>query len=95
MPTVYVELVGTLRHHIGKRSLNVSLPEHAMIVSLVKDLEENHGAPGGLLADCDRGVVRLKVLVLVNGIEISVLNGVKTSLKDGDSVTFVPVSHGG
>jgi molybdopterin converting factor small subunit len=34
-------------------------------------------------------------LILVNGKEISVLDGLETALKDGDEVTFVPVVHGG
>ena len=34
-------------------------------------------------------------LVLVNGMEISVLNGLETRLKDGDEIVLVPVVHGG
>jgi len=34
-------------------------------------------------------------LILVNGKEISVLEGLATKLKDGDEVVFVPVVHGG
>lgn len=34
-------------------------------------------------------------LILVNGREISVLNGLETNLEDGDEVVFVPVVHGG
>jgi molybdopterin converting factor small subunit len=35
------------------------------------------------------------MLVLVNGREISVLNGLETRVKDEDEVVFVPVVHGG
>ena len=34
-------------------------------------------------------------LILVNGKEISVLNGLNTKLRDGDEVVFIPVVHGG
>ena len=34
-------------------------------------------------------------LILVNGREISVLNGYETKLNDGDEVVLVPVVHGG
>ena len=34
-------------------------------------------------------------LILLNGKEISVLNGLQTKVKDGDEVVFVPVVHGG
>ena len=38
---------------------------------------------------------RTNALILVNGREISVLNGLETKLNDGDDVVFVPVVHGG
>ncbi|MEM1565933.1 MAG: MoaD/ThiS family protein [Candidatus Bathyarchaeia archaeon] len=38
---------------------------------------------------------RPNALIIVNGKEISVLNGLETILKDEDEVVFVPVSHGG
>jgi molybdopterin converting factor small subunit len=38
---------------------------------------------------------RSTVLVLVNGREISVLDGVDTEISPGDQVAFLPVSHGG
>jgi molybdopterin converting factor small subunit len=38
---------------------------------------------------------RPNTLILVNGKEISVLNGLDTMLEDGDEVVFVPVVHGG
>jgi len=34
-------------------------------------------------------------LILVNGREISVLDGYETRLCDGDEIVFVPVVHGG
>jgi molybdopterin synthase sulfur carrier subunit len=38
---------------------------------------------------------RPNALILVNGREISVLNGLETNLKDGDEIVLVPVVHGG
>jgi len=38
---------------------------------------------------------RPNTLILVNGKEISVLNGLETMLSDGDEIVFVPVIHGG
>jgi len=34
-------------------------------------------------------------LILVNGKEISVLQGLKTEVSDGDEIVLIPVSHGG
>ncbi|MFX0092174.1 MAG: MoaD/ThiS family protein, partial [Candidatus Hodarchaeota archaeon] len=38
---------------------------------------------------------RPNALILVNGKEISVLNGLETQVEDGDKIVLVPVSHGG
>ncbi|MEM1537842.1 MAG: MoaD family protein [Candidatus Nezhaarchaeales archaeon] len=35
------------------------------------------------------------ILILINGFEISALNGLNTKLKDGDTVVFLPSVHGG
>lgn len=38
---------------------------------------------------------RPNVLIIVNGKEIGVLNGLETNLQDDDEVVLVPVVHGG
>ena len=38
---------------------------------------------------------RPNALILVNGKEISVLQGLETEVEDGDEIVLVPVSHGG
>jgi molybdopterin converting factor small subunit len=38
---------------------------------------------------------RSNAIILVNGREISVLNGLETNLSNGDEIVFVPVVHGG
>ncbi|KON33232.1 MAG: hypothetical protein AC479_05270 [miscellaneous Crenarchaeota group-6 archaeon AD8-1] len=37
----------------------------------------------------------LNSLILINGVEISVLNGLETKLSDKDEITFIPIIHGG
>ncbi len=38
---------------------------------------------------------RPNALILVNGKEISVLEGLETEVNKGDEIVLVPVSHGG
>lgn len=40
-------------------------------------------------------ITRANTLILVNGVEVSALDGEETQLKDGDIVTLIPISHGG
>jgi len=48
-----------------------------------------------LLIDPELEDPRPNALVLVNGREISVLQGLETDVNDGDEIVLVPVSHGG
>lgn len=47
------------------------------------------------LIDPELNDPRTNVLILVNGKEIGVLEGLDTELKDGDELTLIPVVHGG
>jgi molybdopterin converting factor small subunit len=38
---------------------------------------------------------RPNLLILLNGAEISVLDGLKTKIQNGDRLVLIPVTHGG
>ncbi len=92
--TITVKLVGALRHASGvsARSLNC---EECSLKDLVKKLTRQSPELKRNLVAGESKNSRPNSLILVNGKEISVLNGLETSLKDGDEVVFVPVVHGG
>jgi len=48
-----------------------------------------------IFSDQELNDSRSNSLILVNGKEISILNGIETKLNDGDEIVFVPVVHGG
>ena len=94
MSTVAVELVGTLSSYVGRSRLTISMSGPATLLMLLTDLEDYGLQRNQLIEEYD-SETRSKVLILVNGIEISVLNGLLTMLRGGDLVTLIPVSHGG
>jgi len=47
------------------------------------------------LVDPELNDPRPNALILVNGKEISVLEGLETEVNKGDDVVIIPVSHGG
>ncbi|MEM2690420.1 MAG: MoaD/ThiS family protein, partial [Nitrososphaerota archaeon] len=68
------------------------LPEGSTIEDLLKKLEEQYGSR----LDISRLVgENPNVKVLVNGREIMYLDGLRTRLRDGDSVAFIPPVAGG
>ena len=93
--TVTVELVGTLKHHVGRRRLQVVVIDGMSVISLIRELEKKGGLPKGLLMEDGREGIRKSLLVLVNGRAIGALDGLATRLTAGDRLTLLPVSHGG
>jgi molybdopterin converting factor small subunit len=47
------------------------------------------------LIDPDLEDPRPNTIILINGKEVSVLNGLKTKVEDGDKVVLIPVLHTG
>lgn len=72
---------------LGK-SVNIE-SEHITVAALLKLLQAR-------MPPSDEPVLsRANTLVSVNGIEVSALRGEETSLANNDTVTLIPISHGG
>jgi molybdopterin synthase sulfur carrier subunit len=87
---VTVKFMGSLRSLAGKGKLAMELGKMASLMEVMKRMAEESPKLKPALANSKAGM-----LILVNGKEVSVLNGLETMLKDGDEVVFVPVIHGG
>jgi molybdopterin synthase sulfur carrier subunit len=73
----------------------LELGEGVLLKEAIKQIIEKFPKIERALIDPELGDPKPNTLIIVNGKEISVLNGLETLLKDGDEVVFVPVSHGG
>jgi molybdopterin synthase sulfur carrier subunit len=93
--TVSVKFIGSFRSLSGKNRLALKLENAAPFSEVVKKIAEGLPRLEEALIDPECGSPKTNMLVLVNGKEISVLNGLETAIKDGDEVVFVPVVHGG
>ena len=92
---VEVRLLGVFRGLTGidRLSLKVERPD---VKSVVKVLAKSFPAEARkLLIDPDLDDPRPNALILLNGREISVLNGLWTEVTEGDEITLIPVVHGG
>lgn len=92
---ITVKLIGALRHLSGKTQLTVNYQEGASLKKLIKQMSEEMPSLKRTLSDNELNNSRSNSLILINGREISVLNGYETKLNNGDEVVFVPVVHGG
>ncbi len=92
---ITVKFVGALRHFSGAGKLELGCVGLTSVGELVNELIREVPAVEGVLIDQQLENPGPNALILVNGREIGVLDGLETGLKDGDEVVFVPVVHGG
>ena len=92
---VKVRLLGVFRGLAGKDLLQLRL-ESATVRGVIQAVSE--ALPTETAATViDRGLddSQLNALILLNGREISVLEGLETIVSEGDEITLIPVVHGG
>jgi sulfur-carrier protein len=94
MPLI-IKFIGALRHISGKTQLNVNYQEGTSLKDLLSKLSQELPELKKTFSNQQLNDSRSNSLILVNGREISVLNGLETELSDGDEIVFVPVVHGG
>ena len=92
---ITVKFVGALRHVSGAGELALDCKRDISIRALINKITKEMPALKRSLIDQQLEDPRPNALILVNGKEISVLNGLETKLKDGDEIVLVPVVHGG
>lgn len=90
-----IKFIGALRHLSGNTQLTIDYQFDATVKSVIARISQEFPALKHTFSDSDLNDSRSNSLVLVNGTEISVLNGYNTKLCDGDEVVLVPVVHGG
>jgi molybdopterin synthase sulfur carrier subunit len=93
---VEVKFLGVFRQFSERNQVFVKLEEPATVKKTVEKLTEVFSSEfKRALVDPELEDPRPNALILVNGKEISVLQGLETEVEDGDEIVLVPVSHGG
>ena len=92
---VNIRLLGVLRGVSGKSRISLRI-EKSTVEAMVRELANSLPKEARrLFLDSDLNYLGSNVLVLVNGKEISALEGLETEIKEDDEVVVIPVSHGG
>ena len=92
---ITVKLIGALRHLSGRSQFQVNNKNDFSLRHLIEKMSQEMTNLKSILSDQELNDSNSNSLILINGIEISVLNGFETKLCDGDEIVFVPVVHGG
>lgn len=90
-----VKFIGALRHISGKTQITVSFQKGMLLKDLISQLSKEMPLLAKTFIDQHLNDSKSNALILVNGREISVLNGMETELSDGEEIVFIPVVHGG
>jgi MoaD family protein len=90
-----IKFIGALRHISGKKQLTLNCAEGSSVADVVAALTEQFPEIKHIFSDEELNDAKSNSLILVNGREISVLDGYQTKLGVDDEVVFVPVVHGG
>ena len=90
-----IKFIGALRKISGKTQLTIEYQQDMSVEELVTKLSQEMPELEKTFRDDSLNDSRSNALILVNGREISVLNGLETNLSNGDEIVFVPVVHGG
>jgi molybdopterin synthase sulfur carrier subunit len=93
--TVTLRFLGALRHSSGTDTLTLDCQEAASVLDLIDAVTLHSPTLRRNLLDEQLENPTSNALILLNGKEISALNGLQTKVKDWDEVVFVPVVHGG
>ncbi|MFP3985684.1 MAG: MoaD/ThiS family protein [Candidatus Bathyarchaeia archaeon] len=93
---IEVEFVGTLQRIVGKKNISLRVDSSVTVKDVISELT-NRFTPKfeQVLVDPELKDPRPNVLILLNGKEIGVLDGLRTSVESGDKLVLIPVSHGG
>jgi molybdopterin synthase sulfur carrier subunit len=92
---VTIRFFGVFRSITGKNEVSIEFKDTIRLKEAIKEIVEGMPRLERTLVDPDLEDPRANTLILVNGKEISVLNGLETVLEDGDEVIFIPVLHTG
>ena len=95
MVQVRVRMLGTLGDASVDRD-DLIFQGEVDVSGIVRRLIDEHGERlGGLLIDSVLKNPLPNALILLNGVEINNLEGLRTVVRDGDLLTILPIAHGG
>jgi len=92
---ITVRFIGSLRASAGRSRSTLELKKTISLREVITRIVEEQPKLKRVLIDPELDDPRTNALILVNGKEVSVLQGLNTKIKDGDELVLIPVVHGG
>ncbi|MCS7125359.1 MAG: MoaD/ThiS family protein [Aigarchaeota archaeon] len=96
MVKVVVKAFATIREALGETGrINIEVSEGTNIKSLIELLSQRYGERFTREVLDNNGLLKKTIKIFVNGRDIDFLNGLSTTIKDGDEIALIPPVAGG
>jgi len=92
---VTLRFLGIFKKAYGNGQTLIKIRKNEKLEDIIKKVSETSPNLKRVLVDPELDSPLSNAVILVNGKEISLLNGLETKLKDKDEIVFIPVIHGG
>jgi molybdopterin converting factor small subunit len=92
---VKLKLIGAFKKAYGSNEATVKVTATKKLGSIIKKIAKNSAELKRSLIDPELNSPLPNAIILVNGRDIGLLNGLETKLAGGDEVILIPVIHGG
>ena len=92
---IQTKFFAALREIVGKKIETMELEDGARIQGVIQKLVKTYGKPLEDQLFDGHGKISASYQILINGINIGTLEGLETSLKDGDTIAILPPVGGG
>lgn len=92
---ITLEFLGVLRRELGHDSVEVFIDDlnayslRDLLIYLLKKYSKLSSAVN------NDGTLNTSYIVFVNGVDFMIVGGYDYEVRDGDKLTFIPISHGG
>ncbi|MEM3041579.1 MAG: MoaD/ThiS family protein [Nitrososphaerota archaeon] len=92
---VKIRLMGIFKKALEKDQIIFETQKTEKLRDIIQKIVETSPELRRVLIDPELGDPRPNAVILVNGREISVLEGLETEIGDRDEIVLIPVAHGG
>ena len=92
---VTLRFLGVFKKAYGSGQVLIKIRRNEKLENVIKKVSEASPSLERVLIDPELDNPLSNAVILVNGKEVGLLNGLETELKDKDEIVFIPVIHGG
>jgi len=93
--TVNIKLLGVFRRAYGSSMVKLKIEKNVQLRKIIRKLADSSENLRRVLIDPELETPLPNAVILLNGKDVSALNGLETITKDGDEIVLIPVIHGG